>query len=214
MKINFLRQSIGFHVIRLSEKENIDSDKLEGQNRGYYNKKKRGNIMKNNVVLIGMPGSGKSTIGVVLAKLLCYQFVDMDIVIQEQEKKLLREIIEEKGNDGFMEIENRVNAEFEAEYTVIAPGGSVIYGKEAMEHLHNIGIVIYLKLDYQELESRLGDLKARGVVLKEGYTLKTLYEERTALYEKYADIVLEEGDSDLITTVNMIMDRLKEEQFL
>ena len=91
--------------------------------------------MKNNIVLIGMPGSGKSTVGVVLAKMLGYQFIDMDIVIQEKEKKLLQEIISEKGNDGFMEIENRINSEIEAEYTVIAPGGSVIYGKEAMEHL-------------------------------------------------------------------------------
>ena len=108
--------------------------------------------MKNNIVLIGMPGSGKSTVGVVLAKMLGYQFIDMDIVIQEKEKKLLQEIISEKGNDGFMEIENRINSEIEAEYTVIAPGGSVIYGKEAMEHLHNIGIVVYLKLGNQELQ--------------------------------------------------------------
>ena len=168
--------------------------------------------MKNNIVLIGMPGSGKSTVGVVLAKMLGYQFIDMDIVIQEKEKKLLQEIISEKGNDGFME--NRINSEIEAEYTVIAPGGSVIYGKEAMEHLHNIGIVVYLKLGHQELEKRLGDLRKRGVVLKDGYTLKNLYEERTPLYEKYADIILEEEEMDLITTVNVIIDRLKVGEFL
>ena len=105
-------------------------------------------------------------------------------------------------------------AEIEAEYTVIAPGGSVIYGKEAMEHLHNIGIVVYLKLGHQELEKRLGDLRKRGVVLKDGYTLKNLYEERTPLYEKYADIILEEEEMDLITTVNVIIDRLKVGEFL
>ncbi len=170
--------------------------------------------MKNNIVLIGMPGSGKSTVGVVLAKMLGYRFIDMDIVIQEKEKKLLQEIISEKGNDGFMEIENRINSEIEAEYTVIAPGGSVIYGKEAMEHLHKIGIIVYLKLEHQELEKRLGDLRKRGVVLKDGYTLKNLYEERTPLYEKYADIILEEGEMDLITTVNVIIDRLKVGEFL
>ena len=148
--------------------------------------------MKKNVILIGMPGSGKSTIGVVLAKLLCYQFVDMDIVIQEQEKRLLREIIADEGNDGFMEIENRVNAEYNAEYTVIAPGGSVIYGREAMEHLKEIGTIVYLKLSYKSLEERLGDLRARGVVLKDGYTLRDLYNERTPLYEKYADIIMDE----------------------
>ncbi len=156
--------------------------------------------MKKNVILIGMPGSGKSTIGVVLAKLLCYQFVDMDIVIQEQEKRLLREIIADEGNDGFMEIENRVNAE----YTVIAPGGSVIYGREAMEHLKEIGTIVYLKLSYKSLEERLGDLRARGVVLKDGYTLRDLYNERTPLYEKYADIIMDEGNMDLISTVESI----------
>ena len=151
-----------------------------------------------------MPGSGKSTIGVVLAKLLCYQFVDMDIVIQEQEKRLLREIIADEGNDGFMEIENRVNAEYNAEYTVIAPGGSVIYGREAMEHLKEIGTIVYLKLSYKSLEERLGDLRARGVVLKDGYTLRDLYNERTPLYEKYADIIMDEGNMDLINTVESI----------
>ncbi len=160
--------------------------------------------MKKNVILIGMPGSGKSTIGVVLAKLLCYQFVDMDIVIQEQEKRLLREIIADEGNDGFMEIENRVNAEYNAEYTVIAPGGSVIYGREAMEHLKEIGTIVYLKLSYKSLEERLGDLRARGVVLKDGYTLRDLYNERTPLYEKYADIIMDEGNMDLISTVESI----------
>lgn len=165
--------------------------------------------MKKNIILIGMPGSGKSTIGVVLAKLLCYQFVDMDLVIQEQEKRLLREIIADEGNDGFMEIENRVNAEFEAEHTVVAPGGSVIYGKEAMEHLKEIGTIVYLKLDYENLEKRLGDLKARGVVLKDGYTLRTLYDERTPLYEKYADIIMDEGSMDLIDTVNAIKEELE-----
>ena len=161
--------------------------------------------MKKNVILIGMPGSGKSTIGVVLAKLLCYQFVDMDIVIQEQEKRLLREIIADEGNDGFMEIENRVNAEYNAEYTVIAPGGSVIYGREAMEHLKEIGTIVYLKLSYKSLEERLGDLRARGVVLKDGYTLRDLYNERTPLYEKYADIIIPRGGEnapglDMLTT--------------
>lgn len=165
--------------------------------------------MKKNIVLIGMPGSGKSTVGVVLAKQLCYRFVDMDIVIQEQEKRSLREIIAEEGNEGFMELENRVNAGFEAEHTVIAPGGSVIYGKEAMEHLRQIGTVIYLKLGYEVLESRLGDLKARGVVLKEGYTLRRLYEERIPLYEKYADIIFDEKNMDLYQTVYAIKEELE-----
>ena len=104
--------------------------------------------MKNNVTLIGMPSAGKSTVGVLLAKRLGYSFIDVDLLIQEQEGKRLREIIEEQGLDGFLDVENRVNAGVEAEQAVIAPGGSVIYGKEAMEHLKSIGLVVYLKITY------------------------------------------------------------------
>ena len=131
-----------------------------------------------NFTLIGMPASGKSTIGVLLAKRLGYSFVDVDIVIQEKEGRLLKEIIAQEGTEGFMAVENRINASLEAEHSVIAPGGSVIYGKEAMEHLKEISTVIYLKLTYEELESRLGNLVDRGVVLKEGITLRDLYNER------------------------------------
>ena len=170
--------------------------------------------MRTNIILIGMPGSGKSTIGVVLAKLLRRQFVDMDIVIQEQEEKLLKDIIEEVGNEGFLEIENKVNAKIMAENTVIAPGGSVIYGEEAMEHLKEIGVIVYLKLDYDILEDRLGDLKSRGVVLKDNYTLKNLYDERVPLYEKYADLIIDEKDMDLVTTVFQIKSDLEKKGFI
>ena len=141
-----------------------------------------------NIVLIGMPGVGKSTIGVILAKELGYQFVDADLLIQKQEKRLLKEIISEEGIEGFIAIENQVNASIEANRTVIATGGSVVYGREAMEHLGEIATVIYLKLSYKALRKRLGNLKNRGVVLRDGQTLKDLYEERVVLYEKYADI--------------------------
>ena len=144
--------------------------------------------MKDNIVLIGMPGVGKSTVGVILAKMIGYQFIDADLLIQKQEGKLLHEIIAEKGTDGFIEIEERVNASIEASHTIIATGGSVVYGKKAMEHLSRIGTVVYLKVPYDTLEKRLEDIKGRGVVLKEGQTLRTLYDERTPLYEKYADI--------------------------
>ena len=126
---------------------------------------------KTNIVLIGMPGVGKSTIGVILAKVLGYSFLDADLLIQEQEGKLLREIIEEKGTDGFIEVENRVNASIRADRAIIATGGSVVYGKEAMEHLKEIGRVVYLKVSYAILEKRLADIKGRGVVLKKGQTL-------------------------------------------
>jgi shikimate kinase len=148
----------------------------------------------NNITLIGMPASGKSTIGVLLAKRLGFSFIDTDLVIQEKEGALLKEIIERKGLEGFLLIENRINAEVDAEHSVIAPGGSVIYGKEAMEHLKKISTVVYLKIGYESLEKRLEDLVDRGVALREGMTLRDLYEERIPYYEKYADIVIDEAD--------------------
>lgn len=152
--------------------------------------------MKNNIVLIGMPGAGKSTVGVVLAKVVGHRFVDSDLVIQETYGKLLHELITEHGLDGFLEIENQVNAGLEMEKSIIATGGSVIYGKEAMEHLKEIGLVVYLKLSLESIADRLGDLQQRGVALKEGWGLKELYEERVPLYEKYADLVMDcEGKS-------------------
>lgn len=146
---------------------------------------------RENIVLIGMPGAGKSTVGVVLAKRLGCRFVDSDLVIQERFGKLLHELIEENGVEGFWQIENDVNASLTAEGSVIATGGSVIYGQEAMEHLRRIGRVVYLKLPYEEVADRLGDLNARGVTLLPGQTLKDLYEERIPLYEKYAHVTID-----------------------
>lgn len=146
--------------------------------------------MKKNIVLIGMPGVGKSTVGVILAKAMGYQFLDSDLLIQEQEGRLLREIIEEEGIDGFIEIENEVNRFIDVERSVIATGGSVIYGKEAMEHFYGTAFVVYLKLGYEELFNRVGDPKLRGVVLRENQTFLELYEERCPLYEKYAHITI------------------------
>jgi len=148
-------------------------------------------LNKNNIVLIGMPGAGKSTVGVVLAKNMGLRFLDSDICIQEQEKCLLHEIIARDGLDGFIEVENRVNASLTVENSVIATGGSVVYGKEAMQHLKQIGKVVYLQLPFEEIKERLGDLTKRGVAVRNGQTLQALYEERTPLYEKYADVVVD-----------------------
>ena len=161
-----------------------------------------------NIVLIGMPGVGKSTLGVVLAKELGFEFVDADLLIQKREKRLLKEIIAEDGVDGFLKIEEDVNASIEAERTVIATGGSVIYSDKAMKHLKSIGKVVYLKLNYDDLDSRLGNLKGRGVVLKDGQTLKSLYEERTPLYEKYADITVSEDGLNLEETLSSVLRNL------
>ena len=156
----------------------------------------------NNITLIGMPASGKSTIGVLLAKRLGYSFVDVDIVIQEQEKRLLKEIIEDEGLDGFLEVENRANATLDVEKSVIAPGGSVIYGKEAMAHLKEISEIVYLKMSYEEMEKRIGNVVDRGVALKPGFTLRDLYNERVPYYEKYADIVIDEEGKNAGETVD------------
>lgn len=144
-----------------------------------------------NIVLIGMPGAGKSTVGVVLAKRMGMSFMDSDLVIQEQEGKMLHEIIEKIGTEGFLEVEDRVNAGIKPKNTVIATGGSVVYGKNAMEHLSQIGTVCYLKLSYESIADRLGDLAKRGVALKDGQTLMDLYQERIPLYEKYAKLTID-----------------------
>ncbi|MCH5262735.1 MAG: shikimate kinase [Lachnospiraceae bacterium] len=144
-----------------------------------------------NIVLIGMPGAGKSTVGVVLAKKLGFAFVDSDLVIQEKEGKLLHEIISQRGVDGFWAVEEAVNVSMEADRTVIATGGSAVYGSRAMEHFQNIGTVVYLKLSLDAIADRLGDLNERGVTLREGQNLIQLYEERAPLYEKYANITID-----------------------
>ena len=113
--------------------------------------------MKPNITMIGMPSSGKSTIGVLLAKRLGFSFVDVDIVIQEKEGRLLKEIIAQEGMDGFLKVEERINAGLDVTLSVIAPGGSVIYGEKAMEHLKEISEVVYLKMSYEEMENRIGN---------------------------------------------------------
>ena len=143
-----------------------------------------------NIVLIGMPGCGKSTVGVVLAKNLAMDFLDSDLLIQRDMGMRLSAVIEQYGDDGFRLVENRVNSGIQAENSVIATGGSVIYGEEAMEHLKRIGTVVYLKLSYEQIEERLGDLHARGVSMKPGQTLRDLYNERCPLYERWADVTV------------------------
>lgn len=166
-------------------------------------------MKKNNIVLIGMPGVGKSTVGVILAKVLGYQFLDADLVIQQQEGKLLKEIIREVGTEGFIEVENRVNAGIECSKTIIATGGSVVYGKEAMEHLKEIGTVVYLEVPYSTIEKRLSDIKGRGVVLRDGQTLYDLYMERTPLYEKYADFCVSEDGLNVEQTVELLIEKMQ-----
>ena len=159
----------------------------------------------NCITLIGMPAAGKSTVGVLLAKRIGYRFIDVDLMIQDTTGKLLKEIIAEQGMDGFMEVENRINASIRAERALIAPGGSVIYGKEAMENL---------RISYEELLRRLGDVVDRGVVLKEGMTLRDLYEERCGYFERYADYTMDEENKDLGLVVDELRKMLEESGYL
>lgn len=163
-----------------------------------------------NIIFIGMPASGKSTIGVVIAKRLGYDFIDTDLLIQKQENRLLKEIIADVGNDGFLAIENQVNRDLEAEHAVISPGGSVIYCEEAMEHFKEIGTIVYLKVSFETINRRISNAKNRGVVLKEGQTLKDLYEERTKLFEKYADYTISEDGLDLEETIDKVLELFEE----
>ena len=165
-------------------------------------------LEKSNIILIGMPAVGKSTVGVILAKILGYSFIDSDLLIQESRKMLLSEIIAEEGVDGFLAIENEVNRKIEARRSVIATGGSAVYGREAMEHFRAIGTVIYLKEEFATLQRRLFDIEGRGVVLREGQTLQSLFLERSLLYEKYADMIIEERSRGPEDTIREIRKKL------
>lgn len=161
---------------------------------------------KSNVVLIGMPGSGKSTLGIVLAKIMNKQFMDADIVIQNQCDKTLQKLIDAMGPEGFIQVENEILSGLSAENTVIATGGSAVYSDEAMRHLAEIGTVVYLKISYEQLVSRLSDLQERGVVLKGGIgmSLRELYDERLPLYEKYAGITVDVDDLSITAAARKV----------
>lgn len=158
-----------------------------------------------NIVLIGMPGVGKSSAGVVLAKALGYHFVDADLVIQNEEGKLLSQIIDEAGNDGFLEIEDRINSSINVKRSVIATGGSAIYGENAMKHFKETSVIVYLKASFETINARLSNLKGRGVAIKDNQTLKDLYDERCILYEKYADLTISLDGLSIEETVRKLV---------
>ena len=162
-----------------------------------------------NIILIGMPAVGKSTVGVVVAKRLGYRFLDTDILIQEETGKLLREIIAEQGIEGFLKVEDAINTKVNVKKTDVSPGGSVVYCENAMNHYKETGKILYLKVSYETISKRLRNAKKRGVVLKEGQTLKDLYDERVKLFEKYADITVVEDGYSLEETIDNVMDALE-----
>lgn len=161
-----------------------------------------------NIILIGMPGAGKSSVGVVLAKKIGYKFIDSDLVIQEAEGKLLHEIIANKGIEGFNALEDKINSTITANRSIIATGGSAVYGKSAMSHFADIGTIVYLQLSYAAVEERLGDLNERGVSIKDGQTLLDLYNERTPLYEHYAHITINCDNKPIRTIIDELVSKL------
>lgn len=157
-----------------------------------------------NITLIGMPASGKSSVGVVLAKALGYDFIDGDLLIQKRAGMRLAEIMEAQGNEALLQLEENVHCALACDRCVIAPGGSIVYSDRAMHHLKSIGTIVYLELDYEDLSGRLQNARERGVVLKEGQTLEQLYRERIPLYERYADLTVNERGRDLSAMVTAI----------
>jgi shikimate kinase len=161
------------------------------------------------IILIGMPSCGKSTLGVLLAKKLGMEFIDSDLLIQKKRQKLLHELIQEHGNDGFLEIESEVNCSITEQNAVIATGGSAVYSERAMRHFATIGKIVYIHISYEEMKARLGDFAHRGVVMPDGYTLRDLYNERAALYEKYAHVTAS-GEGGMTRAIERIASEINQ----
>ena len=162
-----------------------------------------------NIVIIGMPGAGKSTMGVILAKALGRNFIDTDIVIQENAGQLLQEIIDTGGAGAFLRIEKKAILSLHFRNAVVATGGSVVFSRRAMEHLKRDGVVIYLKISFEEMEKRLKNITTRGIVLVAGQGLRDMYDQRVPLYEKYADITIECSDEDFEDCVGSVVEQLR-----
>lgn len=146
---------------------------------------------KKNIIMIGMPGSGKSTVGVVLAKTLGYDFVDTDLLISKQQKDTLQHILDREGLDYFLKCEEQAGLSVDCNRTIVATGGSMVFSEAAMAHLKSIGKVVYLDVALEELEKRLTNIKTRGIAAKPGKTIGDIYRERTPFYEKYADVTVQ-----------------------
>ena len=165
--------------------------------------------MKDNIILIGMPGVGKSTIGVILAKVLGMDFMDTDIIIQRREGSKLNEIIEKYGIDGFLKREEQALLSIDVSHTVIATGGSAVYSDTAMKHLSKNANVVYLNISLEDLKKRLVDTKDRGVIIRPDESIDKMYESRSILYEKYAEITVKEEGSSIEDTIRAVINRLR-----
>jgi shikimate kinase len=162
----------------------------------------------NNIILIGMPGAGKSTVGVILAKSLGMQFIDTDILIQERAGRMLQEILDGDGPDAFKRIEEEAILSLHSRRAVIATGGSVVCSRNAMAHLKSAGAVVYLEISYEEMTKRLKNITTRGIVLLPGQSLRGMYDQRVPLYEKYADLTIACSDEDFESVVGNVIEGL------
>lgn len=162
-----------------------------------------------NIILIGMPGSGKSSVGVVLAKAMGMDFLDVDLLIQSREGALLQDILDTRGVETFLDVEGDAICSVSCCRTVIAPGGSCVCRHDAMEHLCKLGTVVYLKLSLPEVVSRIHNLDSRGIALQPGQTLEDVYNFRTPLYERYAHLTVEADGQTLAETVEAVKRLIK-----
>ncbi|MCI6647330.1 MAG: shikimate kinase [Oscillospiraceae bacterium] len=162
-----------------------------------------------NIVLIGMPGAGKSTVGVVLAKAMHMRFLDTDLSVQERMGECLQDTINREGKEGFLKIENEVLSTIHVKNTVIATGGSVVYGKEAMAAMEDGGVLVYLQYTYPTIESRLTNLDVRGVAMGPGETLRQVYDDRIPRYEAAADVTIPCEGKEVDDIVAAIMEKTK-----
>ena len=184
----------------------VDREKYPDAEQQYRFEPVRGK----NLVLIGMPGCGKSTVGVVLAKILGWDFVDVDLVIQKQNGRRLQEIIEAEGNEGFLEREADAVESLDCTHTVIATGGSAVLNPRGLKRLRELGKIVYLRHPYGEIERRIPNLETRGITLAPGQTLKDLYDYRTPIYEQAADIIVDAEGYTIEQTARAIQEAAKD----